>query len=905
MRIIILTLFLIASLTSHAEIVSGDKTYTLFEDGGYQYILTDEHRYILPELVHFNHFFLKEYQRSFNWKFDEKASLIIASMQNQITNGYATPAPNLMTVFYPTGGNSDSFASLSWVHMLLAHETTHLYQLNTKQGFAKDLHPVIGNPIFFLTPWFVPVFVNPNLINPTFLLEGNAVFNESRFGLGGRLFSGEYRAVVYALAKGGKINMKRLFNDHLYFPFGLEKYMVGGYFFNYVRDALTTDQTNHIFLNHGKHYINPLILDNSFEEVYGSSYEAWIEAFIKDISAKASTQKSSNAESLMFGLSWGGFNHDQETVFGLMQENQKSPPWFIRINKQTGKIVEKKRMDIPEGKVFWMDGRWWAVSSKTVSPTLIEFGLYKEGWWPSQQFRSQVVQDLRGGHTLTVDTTTSLRDNQLLLDGKRLASANSSAILDDAGHAYYFKQQRKTRTLYKDDKPIFSFQGYYAKLIEADVNGKIYFISTTDAGSSLYAFYDGKIHRLSDSDTIVDARLLSAKSAAAIEVSDKGYDLKIIPLEQTQKNPQEYVYGFEKEPTAQTYFDLQKETFPNPSLKEKEYSPLKQLRKSTFEPNIGFFQDEITGGFRATFVDPLLLNSLAFSYARLAHFNDEALVIYNNARHRLNWYLGSFYFEESAHFEENLIGRTYNNMAFIGLSYPFFKRGHWSIDGIVETSYVNDDKIFSRRPKNSMESLAALTIQHTKQYPLSFDPYRQYSLTLSYGSNNDADKGLKKHHDAFGAKASVVYDVYKENILSAHACSSFATKDSLFINEPGTLKTQPYNFTSLLPGFSATAREIKSTGLTYKKVFHTPVYFVKIPVGLRRMAPFASLNYFKLKQTDDNEFDRDFTQWEAGLDVEFLVAHRFPFRFAFSWTKDNRNLTPEGLYLRTSGQWQF
>ena len=293
------------------------------------------------------------------------------------------------------------------------------------------------------------------------------------------------------------------------------------------------------------------------------------------------------------------------------------------------------------------------------------------------------------------------------------------------------------------------------------------------------------------------------------------------------------------------------------------------------------------------------------AYSRVVDFNNQALVQYTNSARRLNWYIGGYHFGKTHYAKEKIVGRSYDNLGFVGLLYPFLRRGHWSVSSMFETSYVNDDDKFRVKPENTMDSYVAFTAQYLQSYPLSFGPYRQYTLGISYGSSNNTDKSLEKVHDAFGVKAGVTYDIYKENIISLNAGAGFSPSSAVEITDAGSLKTKPYNFTSLVPGYSANAREIKNAGLTYKKVFQTPLYFVQIPLGLRRMAPFARVQYFKLKQVGNHEFHNDFTQWEYGVEVEFLLAHRFPVPISISEVKDNRNLTPGGLYLRTSTQWNF
>src|SRR5690606_37319030 len=102
-----------------AEVVPGDKSYKTFEESNYQYIYSKDHEAFMPEVMYWNEWYKKEYQKSYAWEFDQEAALILTSGQNQIANGFATVIPHLKTVFYPSGVLlRDEFAVSSWFKVL-------------------------------------------------------------------------------------------------------------------------------------------------------------------------------------------------------------------------------------------------------------------------------------------------------------------------------------------------------------------------------------------------------------------------------------------------------------------------------------------------------------------------------------------------------------------------------------------------------------------------------------------------------------------------------------------------------------------------------------------------------------------------------------------------------------------
>ena len=182
---------------------------------------------------------MNQYEKEFGFKLDEKMRVGIASSRNQIANAMATPAPlNLQFLYGAGAGAVDYFCFDSWMKTILIHETAHNYQLNPKKNWiSKVSHKVFGNtPFSILGPLLM--FPIPNMLENSFIMEGNAVLNESRFGNGGRLYSGYALAEVVAMAHAGEIRPEMMYNPTLEFPYGEKYYLIGGFFQQFLIDSL-------------------------------------------------------------------------------------------------------------------------------------------------------------------------------------------------------------------------------------------------------------------------------------------------------------------------------------------------------------------------------------------------------------------------------------------------------------------------------------------------------------------------------------------------------------------------------------------------------------------------------------------------------------------------------------------
>ncbi|MDQ7067905.1 MAG: hypothetical protein Q9M40_07960 [Sulfurimonas sp.] len=207
------------TLTTGYAVVPQDEAYYKhkMDDKEIEIIYTKENIKFAKHTAGMESLLHTDYEKFFDWELDETLYVGLISNSNQIANGFSTQYPNNRQINY-IGGTSqvDYFANTSWLDVLLYHETAHNYQLNTKGSIvSRGLHSVLGNgSLMFPLP-----FIIPNSFENSFMLEGNAVLNESWHGSGGRLYSGRFKAMMLLQAKAGNITADRMYNKAIMFPY--------------------------------------------------------------------------------------------------------------------------------------------------------------------------------------------------------------------------------------------------------------------------------------------------------------------------------------------------------------------------------------------------------------------------------------------------------------------------------------------------------------------------------------------------------------------------------------------------------------------------------------------------------------------------------------------------------------
>jgi len=143
---------------------------------------------------------------------------VVLADNTDFANGFAT------TLFYnhmqlnavPPGDLDELNDYDDWLWQLVAHETTHIVNLGDIRGLPDAVNHVLGQ---------VDV---PNGVQPRWLIEGLAVFEESNLSSSGRVRSSLYEMYLRAQRlRGGLFRLDQTSNEPTSFPRGTTAYLYG------------------------------------------------------------------------------------------------------------------------------------------------------------------------------------------------------------------------------------------------------------------------------------------------------------------------------------------------------------------------------------------------------------------------------------------------------------------------------------------------------------------------------------------------------------------------------------------------------------------------------------------------------------------------------------------------------
>jgi hypothetical protein len=208
-----------------------------------------------------------------NWKPRGRTEIVLID-QWDLSNGYATPIPfNTVGVFIAPPDDGELLTNSDWLEMLLTHELTHTVQLDKVRGVPGVLQMIFGRNLYFF----------PNLFQPTWSVEGLAVYNESDPKTGrGRLQGPAFEAWLRAESQRGFISLRELNADGRALPIS-KAYLYGAYFQEYLVRRFGADALSEVVERFSG---NPPFwprVDSSLRPLTGQSLaEVWPE-FLADL----------------------------------------------------------------------------------------------------------------------------------------------------------------------------------------------------------------------------------------------------------------------------------------------------------------------------------------------------------------------------------------------------------------------------------------------------------------------------------------------------------------------------------------------------------------------------------------------------------------------------------------------
>ncbi|MDB9786968.1 hypothetical protein OAB57_02580 [Bacteriovoracaceae bacterium] len=814
------------------------------------------------------------YDQSFGFKLQDRPTLVLTSENNQIDNAFATVLPKSLSVYYTGGGPFiEDFAGTNWQSLLLSHEIAHLYQLDAKSTLPKTLKKIFGShSVIVVPPVPLPITIHPNIFTPTWLLEGNAVFNESRFSHGGRLFSGSVRAVVYSLIKNNLINENRLTNEMYLFPYTREKYLLGAYFNLYLAKTFGTEKTNHFFSKQGEHYLVPFILNSTFRDHYGISYHQIIDQFIEETMPLAKEQQSSASPTLFTSKNHFPINDHGDHLIFLMNETGVEYNQLIKFNKKT-LTIKATPTKIKNGLLHYLD-QIWAATNDGHYKTRINFGLWDEDRNLKMNTLNKYIMDFDPKNVpLFLDMTQSNDVPQLYHGDRSLGSAHSRAYFDNHDKPYFFRQEGKEKTLIYEDQPLFSYKGYFGKLLNCDIDNNIYFIANTKFGSSLfrYHFSSKKIQRLSSSDTIVNAHPIDPNRSLIVEFHPSGYHYKIESHTPIIVTPTPYNYFFEKK-----NINL-KDGNKNISIpKPASYSHVQELQYDNWSASMSY-NNTFTTKLIMNHSDPLAQNKLITAVELENDTLDKKIrLTYLNQYFPVDLfaYLEGMRFESDTH--SNPKG-SYIDWGF-GAVTPVFEYEFWSAKLMwsISTDDINT--------QNDYEQLATFSLNRSTNFGRSLINYRKFGI--SYSIENSHSNTKQELNGIFA------YDLGSENTLGLEI--NYRSTNRYFLDWGQDLYENEYFYPTIERFYMTQSRKsLMKASAGYQTVASQGIYFKSFPISLRRWAPKIFGSYLSLP-LQNLKYD---IEWGVGATFEMLFAHKIPFNIDINYIKSKYQQTDAFVFV--------
>jgi hypothetical protein len=209
---------------------------------------------------------------------------LVVSDDADYSNGYAIVSPSNRIVVFATPPIEHAGLRLneSWLELVITHELTHIFHLDRTRGLWRVAQALFGRaPTLF-----------PNSYSPSWLIEGLAVYEESRLTRGGRLNDAQHRLYARAGAIEGKLfRLDELSLGTSRFPGGEGTYGYGSLFVDWLARG-RGDSSVRRFIDAQAGQIVPYWLDpaakRAFGRSFGSAYRAWSDSVTRSVRGQRS-----------------------------------------------------------------------------------------------------------------------------------------------------------------------------------------------------------------------------------------------------------------------------------------------------------------------------------------------------------------------------------------------------------------------------------------------------------------------------------------------------------------------------------------------------------------------------------------------------------------------------------------
>lgn len=931
-KILLSTVAFSLILLADSAIVPGDEHYyqTDLEGSNTTFIYSDSGKYLAEEFAKREEELHKEYEHYFGFKLDDTMYSTFSSDRNQVANSFAGSAPFVVQELYQGGAElTDYFTVKNWAALVMYHETAHNYQFNPKASIiSRGMHTVFGNNPLPLAP--LPIFVMPNAMIPSFIAEGNAVLNESWHGNGGRLYNGYLKAMTIEQAKAGNINPSFLFNQNTYdFPVGERTYILGGFFQYYLVKTYGLQKTDQFFFNHSKSWLWPFRTNHIFEMTFGVNFEQAISDYNKWLLAEGEGFVEAKGEPIATSTFFYQLGDNGDKIYFNINDGFNAPERVILLKND--KSVDFDRDNFNPGRMVNHNHEYYTMGSGHIDPWHISQGLFDHDGMQLDGSDSKLIFGyLKNDVPVYFNAKTSGVEPQLYVGDEFYAVANSSVYIDKKENLYYFKQQGKERTLYKNKKPFYTFKSFYGFPIGVDTQERVYFVTNSEKGSSVYRVdASGDAQRVSDADNVVDARLINDSELLVAAINGEEYYYVVNKMTTQSQTPPEYCLTLEDEEYYTSPLSLDKGSqLPTKALPTDEgyYSEL-NLKYSSSSLSIANADNNkgeqvFTYNATATFIDPAMTNTMTLF---VKNGVDEIGLYggtYDSTRHIIQ-YGGSLYGtfgsgKDNTYSLYNENNNTYDkendhnisvdsrDFGFnIYATLPVYSHGYRHADFSV--NYYQDYDTNARSPlvgQAKIYQLEGNALGVAPTFLQLFNVFGTYDRSdLSIGAKYKFSTALPWKFYA-GMQLNGVRTDFDNNGGTAPNEKDF-TKGVKFTPFQNDVVTDPSVVVMKNLYDTRFVKQALVGGLNLKKQFDGRLLFFTFPLSLIRETVYCEYNHFDIQDfgqsTDNFSTHTVYNEYTAGVTFDLLLLNNLSIPVGLEYTHNDNtdNSDNFGIVLKS------
>ena len=214
-------------------------------------------------------------------------------------NGLTIPVGRIGIMLYLTPPDNASvlYHWDDWFRLLILHEYVHYLNIDPTTGFMEAFRVVFGD------------IIRPNGLNPTWMLEGLAVYFETKYTRGGRGRSSYYEMLLRALVEANvldrskSVTLDRLNGNSPIFPLGSTPYFFGYALHQFIakmeaETKLTYDESTELSspdhawgeLSIRSSHRIPYFINDNLNNIYGKQWPHYWEEWVQYATDRAETQ---------------------------------------------------------------------------------------------------------------------------------------------------------------------------------------------------------------------------------------------------------------------------------------------------------------------------------------------------------------------------------------------------------------------------------------------------------------------------------------------------------------------------------------------------------------------------------------------------------------------------------------